>query len=396
MELGRYLVEAVVFGGQSPNQLARSHPISRSWLFRLLARYRQGGFAAIESRSHRPQTCPHQVDPEIAAAILELRHELTSAGFDAGPQTILHHLAERFSKLPSRTTVWRVLKRQGLITPQPHKRPKASFTRFEADLPNQLWQGDLTLWNLADGSPVEILNLIDDHSRLLIASEVLAGFKAADVLRSFLTAAEIWGLPESLLTDNGAVFTANSRRGKVVLESELERLGVQAKHSTPYHPQTCGKVERFHQTLKRFLDRQPPACSVVVLQLQLDSFRAYYNQQRPHRALDGRTPLQAFHARIKAGPSQASSMTQYRIRRDRVDGDGKVTLRFRSQLRHIYVGRAHSRSPVLLFVAGANVRICSQDGTLLRELVLDPNRKYQPLTAPTLVANQLRQRSAIT
>lgn len=396
MELGRYLVEAVVFGGQSPNQLARSHPISRSWLFRLLARYRQGGLAAIEPRSHRPKSCPHQVDAEIEAAIVELRRELTNAGFDAGPQSILHHLAERFPKLPSRATVWRILKRQGLITPQPHKRPKASFTRFMADLPNQLWQGDLTLWNLADGSQVEILNLVDDHSRLLIASEALARFKAADVLRSFLTAAKAWGFPESLLTDNGAVFTANSRRGKVVLESELERLGVQAKHSSPYHPQTCGKVERFHQTLKRFLDKQPPARSVAVLQLQLDSFRAYYNQQRPHRALDGRTPIQAFHARIKAGPAQASALPHYRIRRDRVDADGKVSLRFLSQLRHIYVGRAHSRSSVLLFVAGPNVRVCTDDGTLLRELVLDPDRKYQPLTTPKLVANQLRQRSAIT
>jgi transposase InsO family protein len=390
MELGRYLVEAVVFGGQSPNQLARSHPISRSWLFRLLARYRQGGFAAIEPRSHRPKSCPHQVDPDIETAILELRRELTTAGFDAGPQTILHHLADRFDKLPSRATVWRVLKRQGLITPQPHKRPKASFTRFEADLPNQLWQGDLTLWNLADGTEVEILNLIDDHSRLLLASDVLSRFKAADVLQSFIAAGEAWGLPESLLTDNGAVFTANSRRGKVVLESQLELLGVQAKHSTPYHPQTCGKVERFHQTLKKFLDQQPPARSVAVLQLQLDRFRTYYNQQRPHRALAGSTPLRTFHARIKAGPSQSGSTTHYRIRRDRVDADGKVSLRFLSQLRHIYVGRAHSRHSVILFIAGPNVRICTDDGTLLRELVLDPARKYQPLTTPRLVANQLR------
>jgi transposase InsO family protein len=396
MEIGRYLVEAVVFGGQSPNQLARSHPISRSWLFRLLARYRQGGLAAIEPRSHRPKSCPHQVGSELEAAILELRRELTSAGFDAGPQTILHHLAERFPNLPSRATVWRVLKRHGLVTPQPHKRPKASFTRFEADLPNQLWQGDLTLWNLADGAPVEILNLIDDHSRLLLASDVLPRFKAADVLRSFIAAANAYGLPESLLTDNGAVFTANSRRGKVVLESQLDLFGVQAKHSTPYHPQTCGKVERLHQTLKRFLDKQPPANSVALLQLQLDDFRTYYNQQRPHRALDGKTPLQAFNARIKARPSQPGSTTHYRIRRDRVDADGKVTLRFLSQLRHIHVGRAHSRTSVLLFIAGPYVRICTDDGIVLRELVLDPSRKYQPSTSPKVVASQLRQRSTVS
>ena len=105
MELGRFLVEAVVLGGQSPNQLARTHPISRSWLFRLLARYKQGGPAAIEPRSHRPKACPHQISPVLEAAILELRRELSTAGFDAGPQTILHHLAERFQTVPSRPSL---------------------------------------------------------------------------------------------------------------------------------------------------------------------------------------------------------------------------------------------------------------------------------------------------
>jgi len=396
MELGRYLVEAVVFGGESPNQLARSHPISRSWLFRLLARYREGGFAAIEPRSHRPRSCPHQVNPELESAILDLRRELTATGLDAGPQTILHHLAERFDSVPSRATVWRVLQRHGLITPQPHKRPKSSFVRFEAELPNELWQGDLTLWALADGSQVDILNLIDDHSRLLVASDAMPRFKAADVLQSFLGAAENWGLPRSLLTDNGAVFTANSRRGKVVMESQLDLLGVQAKHSTPYHPQTCGKVERFHQTLKRYLAKQPAATSVFLLQAQLDTFRAYYNQRRPHRALDGKTPLVAFNARIKASPSRPGLARDYRIRRDRVDGDGKVTLRYMSQLRHLYVGRAYSRQPVVLYVAGAKVRICAEDGTVLSELVIDPTRRYQPLGPAKLVANQPRQRSAVT
>jgi transposase InsO family protein len=147
-------------------------------------------------------------------------------------------------------TIWRILSRHGLVTAQPHKRPKSSFIRFQADLPNQLWQADVILWRLAVGTEVEILNVLDDHSRLLVGSDALSRFKAADVLRSFLAAGACYGLPEALLTDNGAVFTANSRRGKVLLESELEGLGVEGKHSTPYHPQTCGKVERLHQTLK--------------------------------------------------------------------------------------------------------------------------------------------------
>jgi hypothetical protein len=167
-------------------------------------------------------------------------------------------------------------------------------------------------------------------------------------------------------------------------------------HSTPYHPQTCGKVERFHQTLKVFLARQAAAESIAHLQLQLDVFRDRYNQQRPHRSLQGRTPFQAFNARIKASPSQPRSTVQYRIRRDVVDSTGTVTLRFLSQLRHIYVGRAHKRQPVVLFIAGAHIRLCTDDGVPIRELVLDPNRIYQRMTPPRLVAHQLGQRSTQT
>ena len=158
MRLARFLVEAVVFGKQSPNRLVREHPISRGWFYELLARYRRDGLAALESKSHRPAACPHQVDQTVVDAILELRAELSAAGLDAGPQTILHHLTARFPSPPSRVTVWRILKRQGLITPEPHKRPKASFVRFEAELPNELWQTDATEWHLADSSKVEILN----------------------------------------------------------------------------------------------------------------------------------------------------------------------------------------------------------------------------------------------
>jgi transposase InsO family protein len=396
MQLARFLVEAVVLGKQSPNQLVREHPISRSWFYELLARYRRDGPAALEPRSHRPASCPHQVDQAVVEAIVELRQQLAAAGLDAGPQTILHNLSGRFPNPPSRVTVWRVLKRQGLITPEPHKRPKASFVRFEAELPNELWQTDATEWHLADSSKVEILNLIDDHSRLCLASVAVRTVKAADALQTFYSAVEEFGLPARFLSDNAAVFSGKSRRGRVALESELDRLGIQCVHSTPYHPQTCGKVERFHQTLKLFLARQAPAESLPHLQLQLDAFRTIYNQQRPHRALDGRTPFQAFNARLKASPSPAQSQLDYRIRRDRLDSGGRVTLRYLSRLRHFHVSYKHRRQEVILLVAGAHVRVLAEDGALLRELTLDPSRDYQRSTSPTLVRNQVRQRSAST
>jgi transposase InsO family protein len=383
MGLERYVVEAVVLEGRSRREVARSAGISKAWVDKLVDRYRRGGFDALAPRSRRPNSCAHAVPPDTQAAIVELRHQLGEAGLDNGPHTLAHHLRQRFHNVPSVATIWRILKRHGEITPQPQKRPKSSFIRFQAELPNEMWQGDTTHWHLADGSDVEILNYLDDHSRLLIASDACLTVKGADVVQVFYNAAQAHGFPASLLTDNGAVFTGKSRKGKVLLESELESLGIVFKHSTPYHPQTCGKVERFHQTLKRYLAKQIPAASVAELQLQLDTFRAYYNQRRPHRALHGTTPLVAFHARLHARPSGPPPTTHFRVRKDKTDFKGTVTLRYLSRLRHIPLGRAHKHQPVTLLVAGRHVRVVAEDGSLLRELSVDPARDYQPLGTPS-------------
>lgn len=389
--LGRYIVDAVVVEHRSPTQLARDHGISKRWVFELLRRFKEGGYASLEPRSRRPKSCPHQVDTKVQDLIVKLRGELTAAGHDAGPETIAHHLREQVDKVPSLATVWRILKRNGLITPQPHKRPKASFIRFEAKLPNETWQLDSTPWQLSDGTPVEILNFLDDNSRLAVASQALITVKAADPVRVLYAASNTFGLPASLLSDNAAVFTGRSRRGKVLLELELERLGVAFKHSTPYHPQTCGKVERFHQTLKRFLRKQPPARSIAELQFQLDAFRDYYNNRRPHRALGRQTPIAVFNSRLKAKPSQQPAPVDHRVRRDKIDSFGKVTLRYFGKLRHIPVGVAHKNRKVQLLVAGPDVRIVAESGELLRALTLDPTRNYQPLGGRWPVHNVLPQ-----
>jgi len=391
MGLERYVVDAVLIEKRRPSDIAKAHGISRSWLYRLINRVKSGGYAALEPQSRRPRSCPRAV-----ATVLELRQELAAAGHDAGPQTIAHHLASRLTQSPpSRSTIWRILRRHGLITPQPHKRPRSSFVRFEASLPNERWQADATDWHLADGAKVEILNFVDDHSRLFVASIAFTTVKAADALETLLGGANEFGWP-ALLTDNAAVFSGKSRQGRVLLESELDRLGIVSKHSTPYHPQTCGKVERLHQSLKRFLTRQPPANSLGDLQAQLDAFRRYYNQSRPHRALDGRTPAQAFAARVKAGPAAELASVQYRVRHDRIDKTGTVTLRYRSRLRHIRIGAAHRNQPVVMFVAGAAVRVVTEEGELLRALTIDPTRDYQPLNGRWPVHNVLRQASGMS
>ena len=205
-------------------------------------------------------------------------------------------------------------------------------------------------------------------------------FKAADVVADFHKALAALGLPASVLTDNGAIFTAAYRgEGRCTLELELARLGFAHRHSRPYHPQTCGKVERFHQTLKKWLAKQPPVATIDALFAQLDTFREYYNTKRPHRAVGRRTPVDAYMSRPKAAPLLDGSVNtpHLRVRRDRIDATGVVTLRHNSKLHHIGIGRPHRNKRVLLLIADLNIRVVSAEGELLRELTLDPSRDYQ-------------------
>jgi transposase InsO family protein len=381
--LARYVVDAVVLEGRSAREVASAHGISKSWIYELIARYKAGGYEALEPRSTRPRSCKHGTPQETINAIVALRTQLHTEGHDAGPATIAYHLAQKIENVPSRATIWRILRREGLIVPEPQKRPRSSLIRFEADLPNETWQTDVTHWHLAGAKHVEIMNVIDDHSRLFLASEAYPTVKAQDVVDTFHKAAELHGLPASLLTDNGAVFTATPRKGKVLLQTELERYGIASKNSRPYHPQTCGKIERLHQTLKRYLTRQPPAKTLTDLQTQLDTFVHYYNNIRPHRALHGRTPLQTYNTRIKARPATPGALptTHFRVRKDKVDQGGRVTLRHNSRLHHIGIGRAHTGRAIKLLIADLDIRIIDPNtGQLIRQLTLNPNRDYQPLT----------------
>jgi hypothetical protein len=270
------------------------------------------------------------------------------------------------------------------VTAQPQKRPRSSWKRFCADQPNERWQADITHWRLADGSEVEILNILDDHSRVCIASVVRLIFTGTQVWQVFLAAINRWGMPAEVLTDNGAVFTAEQRgQGRVALEVQLGLRGVWISHSRPYHPQTCGKVERFHQTLKKWLAAQPPASSLAMLQRQLNRFQTYYNTVRPHRALSRRTPAQAYAARPKAVPSGPVIPTHYRVRTDRIDSGGSVTVRHNSRLHHIGLGARLAGTPVLLLIDDLHIRVIDRrTGQLIRDLILDPTRDYQPRGLP--------------
>ena len=231
MDLGPFLIETHLRTGRPIAELARTHGVHRSWLYKLLRRHRLEGPAGLEARSRRPHRCPARRWDRYEDEIVTVRKELLDFGVDAGAETIRYHLQQRHDEVvPSVSTIWRVLKARGFVTPQPQKRPRSSLKRFCADLPNETWQADVTHVPLADGVVFEVLNIIDDHSRLCVASRAFVSTRSSDVVRTFYKAAETLGFPQSFLTDNGLIFTSQARHGFAgAFEMELAGLGVHSE-----------------------------------------------------------------------------------------------------------------------------------------------------------------------
>jgi transposase InsO family protein len=377
--MGRFLIETHLRTGRPIKELARVHEVSASWLFKLLKRYRLEGPTGLEPRSRRPDRSPARIRDLYEDEIVALHKELAGDGLDAGAQTLHFHLAQCHMHPPSVSTIFRVLKARGFVTLEPHKRPKSSFVRFEADVPNEMWQADMTHVELANGELFEVLNMVDDHSRLCVASRAMKVVKAADVVRVLHQAGARFGYPASFLTDNGLIFSTG-RRYQVAgaTEQALFSLGIEAKHARPYHPQTCGKVERFHQTMKKYLGAQEGIETKKQLQRALDRFAAYYNEVRPHRDIGRRTPMSLYVAREKAGPSPSFvKVGDRRLRLDKVDTRGRVTLRHRGRLHHIGIGNPYAGWRVAMLIDGLDIEIVGLDGSPLRRLVLDPTKDYQ-------------------
>jgi transposase InsO family protein len=386
MSKARLVITAVVVEGRAQAEVARAYGVSKGWVSKLVARYRAEGDTAFEPRSRRPRSSPNTTDPATVALIIELRHQLRSAGLEAGADTIRWHLEHHHHIVMSPATIWRHLKRARLVEPDPRKRPRSSYIRFQAEQPNECWQSDFTHYRLANRTDVEILSWLDDHSRYALSITAHQPVTAKIVLSEFRTAINEYGPPASTLTDNGMVYTvrfATGPGGRTGLEAELARLGIVQKNSRPNHPTTCGKVERFQQTLKKWLDAQPAPETLAALQTLLDEFRDIYNQQRPHRSLPHHaTPATIYTARPKASPTGRDD-THYRVRRDRIDDSGTITLRVHSRLHHIGIGRTHARTHVIVLADDLHVRVVhAATGELLRDLTIDPTRDYQPTGNP--------------
>ena len=350
--------------------------ISRSTFYELRARFAREGPGGLEPRSRRPHHSPNATPAWLEEEICRLRKELA---IDNGADVIGWHLRRRGIDPPSDRTIHRVLVRRGMVSPQPHKRPKSSWRRFEFEALNACWQIDATEWPMARGETAWIMDVLDDHSRVVTAAKVGPGPTTALALKAIQAAAGRWGLPTMVLSDNGRCFTGGPLvENQGAFGATLGALGVRTVRSTPYHPQTCGKIERFHQTLKRWLATQPLASSPRQLQAQLDRYLEHYNHRRPHRALRSRgdTPAAAWDATPRRGPADeplpvpAVAAIGSHLVNDR--GAIGIDHHFTTSVGSEWTGRH-----LTVIRYGAKVAILNGHELVMR-LTLDPTRSYQP------------------
>jgi transposase InsO family protein len=377
-EMDVRMAAAMARGPENVAAYCRSVGISRRTFYKWRHRFLAEGVPGLEDRPRTPRSRPGATSGDVEDAIVRCRKRLRDSGKDFGPQSVRWTLESLgvIDRLPSRATIARILLRRGLVTPQPRKRPKSSMRRFTFPRPNSCWQSDATEWQLADGSTVGIAGTLDDHSRLLVGLRACPGeATGALVWRVFTDGISGYGIPSMSLSDNGSIYTARHHGGEADFERNLRALGVQVINSRPRHPQTCGKIERFWQTLKRWLAAQPRAGSVEELNEQLEVFGRYYNTERRHRALPGMcTPAQAFAATAPARPADRPLPTPVLISARTVDAAGRVSVgRYL-----VALGRRWGGHTAHVITDGDHITVFS-GSRLIRALDADPTRRAQPL-----------------
>lgn len=367
---------ATALAGQVENvaQFCRERQISRQTFYKYRNRFGEEGLAGLEERSRRPHSCPGRTSAEVEEAVLRKRKQLLEQGLDHGPQSIVWALQRDGQTAPARSTAWRILTRHGLIVPQPKKRPKSATKRFCFSRPNECWQSDWTQTLLADGSPAAIAGCLDDHSRYVPALQGAAGAGTTELVWSaMLSGIGECGVPAMSLADNGIIYTGRSRAFESAFEANLRALGTHTINSTPYHPQTCGKIERFWQTLKKWLHARPAPDTVEELNTLLDEFRDFYNHHRPHRALHGATPAEAFAATAAARPADRPLPAPVFVSRHTV---GEISGKLHIAPYRVQVGMRWAGHLCDVVRQGDHIAIFSGPN-LVRALTADPTREYQ-------------------
>jgi transposase InsO family protein len=373
MTLRRAIVEADT-SELNVTEFCRAHGVSTWFFWDLRRRFARDGERVLEPGSRAPRRPAGRTPVEVEEAIVRTRKELHDAGWDCGPASIAFALRD-VPGLPHESTIWRILRARGLIRPDPSKAPKASRRSFTAERANECWALDDWTWHLADGTTVQILDVIDDHSRYAVACTAMPSCTGAASFEAIADAARYLGWPQRFWSDNARAFTG-------VLADALAPLGVTASHTRPYSPPSNGKVERFHQTERQWLTKQPATPTIIELQAQLDLFRLHYNTRRPHRALGRRFPADIWCAAPKSGPAHHAITTPTTVHHSTVHAAKAYASRYA-----ITVGRAHDHQRALTVITATTAHVFI-NGRLVRKLTLDPTRRTQPLNRPSLTERE--------
>jgi transposase InsO family protein len=364
--------------GASVAEVCRRHGISRASFYRYRRRYLDEGVDGLEARSRRPRSSPGQIDAGLEVEIVMMRRR--HPGW--GARRIHAELARSGREPPAVATVHRALKRNHLVAAQPPRRRKAS-TRFEREFANDLWQIDATQIALAESKPGWVVDVLDDHARFLLAALAVASPTGEAAWACFLVASAAYGLPRQLLSDNGLIFTGRLFGFQVAFERKLAETGVELINAAPAHPQTLGKLERFHRTLKEWLHDEGPPLDLEHLQLLLDRFRSHYNNERPHQGISNQTPAERY---LPGRPIEPSLAEQTHAEPDRtpsypphaqlrkVDAHGIVGYDGLG----IIIARRYAGATVRVLEVGELIHIYLGD-QLIRALAPDRSKRYQKL-----------------
>lgn len=363
------------------------HQISRSQFYEIRARAEAEG--PVAAMAYRPRQArsgggrhPQAIGAGIEDLAVAIRKELAGQGLDHGPVTVRWHLQQHGVTAPATSTLARIFTARGMVVPQPQKRPRSAYRRFEFAMVHECWQLDAFEWPLGDGSTAVIYQVLDDCSRYLVATTVARSENATDAIAVFDKALDAAGQPPCLfLTDNGSAFNQTRRGVTSQLVTHVENLGTRAITGRPRHPQTQGKDERIHQTSQGWLAAHPVDTLEELVQT-LTEFDHTYNHHRPHQSLGMQTPAHALTQRPRAVPplpldpgetrSHPASPPAVTARTYRVDRNGYLSVR-----RHwINMGRDQARISLTVVASGHTLAIFNHHGTLLRSVVLIPGKRY--------------------
>jgi transposase InsO family protein len=353
----RYLaVREVLDHGARISDVALRYGVDRRTVHRWLTRYANEGLGALADRSSKPDTCPHQLPPEIEARIIALRR--MHPGW--GPRTLLNKLAKQFDPPPSRSSIYRCLVRQHLIDPKPRRRRRTDYKRWERSRSMELWQMDVMGGvRLSTGTQLSVVTGIDDHSRFCVIARLVERATARPVCDALLEGLDRHGVPEQILTDNGKVFTGKLARkpANVLFDRICLNNGIKHILTAPYSPTTTGKIERLHKTLRKEFFSEHAFDSIAEAQVELDAWVDRYNSEREHQAIGDVAPIRRFELAaaprldIVDGSLEAEPPPVRNIAARKVDPGGRISV-----VKHRYhVGR---------YLAGETVSIESKDGLL--------------------------------